>query len=95
MGANARAVEIGPQVLGEPLRILAARAEAGEADTPPGTVRSERGLQLRIATGEGWLVPGVLQRAGGKPLEVSAYLRGRPIPDGARLGRESGLDFRR
>ncbi len=71
---------------GEPLRILAARAEAGVAGVPPGTVRIERGLPPRIATGEGWLVPVVLQRAGKKPLEVEAYLRGNPIPDGARLG---------
>ena len=72
---------------GEPLRILAARAEEGAAGAPPGTVRSDTGATaLRIATGDGWLVPGVLQRAGGKPLEVSAYLRGRPVPDGTRLG---------
>ncbi len=71
---------------GEPLRILAARAEAGVAGAPPGTVRIERGLPLRIATGEGWLVPVVLQRAGKKPLEVAAYLRGSPIADGTRLG---------
>jgi hypothetical protein len=30
----------------------------------------------------------VLQRAGGKPLEVAAFLRGRPIPDAAQLGEE-------
>ncbi len=71
---------------GEPLRVLAARAEAGAVDAPAGTVRCEPGSALRIATGEGWLVPGVLQRAGGRPLEVAAYLRGRPIPDGTRLG---------
>jgi hypothetical protein len=28
----------------------------------------------------------VVQRAGGKALEVEAFLRGRRIPDGARLG---------
>jgi methionyl-tRNA formyltransferase len=66
---------------GEPLRILAARAEPGPVDAAPGTVR--------IATGDGWLVPLVLQRAGGRALDVDAFLRGRSIPDGARL--ESGV----
>ncbi len=72
---------------GETLRILAARAEAGESGCAPGTVRCERKDALRVATGAGWLVLRRLQRAGGKPLDVAAYLRGRAIPDGSRLGR--------
>jgi hypothetical protein len=28
----------------------------------------------------------VLQRAGARPLDVESFLRGHPIPDGARLG---------
>jgi methionyl-tRNA formyltransferase len=71
---------------GEPLRILAARAEPGPADAPPGTLRRRPGGPPRIATGDGWLVPLRVQRAGGRPLEVEAFLRGHPIPDGARLG---------
>jgi methionyl-tRNA formyltransferase len=70
---------------GEMLRILAARAEPGPADAAPGTVRDPAGGPLRIASGDGWLVPRVLQRAGGKALDVDAYLRGKPIPDGTRL----------
>jgi hypothetical protein len=42
-------------------------------------------LPPRIATGDGWLVPTRLQRAGGKPLDVDAFLRGRPFTDGERL----------
>jgi methionyl-tRNA formyltransferase len=80
------------QLDGQPLRILAARPETGEVDAAPGTVRGERGLPLRIATGEGWLVPTLLQRAGGRPLEVDAFLRGRPVPDGTRLGDDASLD---
>ncbi len=68
------------------LRILAARAVSGAANAPPGTVRVESGQPLRIATGDGWLIPRVIQRTGGKALDVDAFLRGRPIPDGARLG---------
>lgn len=79
------------RVDGEVLRILEARAEPGAVDRPPGTVREERGLPLRIATGEGWLVPRTLQRAGGRALGAEAYLRGRPIPDGTRLG-DASLD---
>ncbi len=41
---------------------------------------------LRIATGDGCLVPLRLQRPGGRVLDVDAFLRGRPIPDGTRLG---------
>jgi methionyl-tRNA formyltransferase len=70
---------------GEPLRILAARAEPGPAGALPGAIRVERGLPPRIATGDGWLVPTRLQRAGGKPLDTDAFLRGRPFTDGERL----------
>jgi len=70
---------------GEPLRILAARFEAGATLPPPGSVVREDSLSLRIATGNGWLIPLRLQRAGGKPLDTAAFLRGRPIPDGTRL----------
>jgi methionyl-tRNA formyltransferase len=70
---------------GEPLRILAAEAAAGRVDDSPGTVRHRDG-GLAIATGEGWLLPRTLQRAGGKALAVADFLRGRPIPDGTRLG---------
>jgi len=71
---------------GEALRILAARAEPGPADRAAGAVRLGSDGVLRVATGDGWLVLERLQRAGGKPLDADAYLRGRPIPDGARLG---------
>ena len=72
------------------LCILAARAQPGPVDAEPGTLR--RGAQplLRIATGDGWLVPLVVQRAGGRALPIDAFLRGRPLPDGTKLG--AGLD---
>jgi len=71
---------------GERLRILAARALAAAAGDPPGTIRIGGDAPLRIATGAGWLAPTRLQRAGGKPLDVAAFLRGSPLEDGARLG---------
>ncbi len=68
----------------ERLRILAATALPTRCDDAPGTLRLGGGAPLRIATGEGWLAPRVLQRAGGKPLDVDVFLRGRPLADGAR-----------
>jgi methionyl-tRNA formyltransferase len=71
---------------GESLRILSARAAPGARLPAPGTVQAEGKKSLRIATGDGWLIPRRLQRAGGRALETADFLRGRPIPDGARLG---------
>jgi len=39
---------------------------------------------LRIATGDGWLVPLVIQRAGGKPLPIADFLRGFELGEDAR-----------
>ncbi len=70
----------------ERLRILAATALATHCADAPGTVRIGGDAALRIATGDGWLAPRVLQRAGGKPLDVDAFLRGHPLVDGTRVG---------
>jgi len=75
---------------GERLSILAAHAQSGPVDAEPGTVRRASETPLRIATGEGWLVPLVVQRAGGRALAIADFLRGRPLVDGVRLG--AGLD---
>ena len=74
-----------------PLRILAARSEPGPVDREPGTVQRTPGDSLRVATGDGWLVPLRLQRAGGRALDVDAFLRGRPIGDASRLGDPSDV----
>jgi methionyl-tRNA formyltransferase len=70
---------------GERLRVLAAHCIEARCDDAPGTLRLGGTAPLRIATGDGWLAPRILQRAGGKPLEVEAFLRGNPLADGARL----------
>jgi methionyl-tRNA formyltransferase len=76
----------------EALRILRARAARAESTPildPPGTLRLGAGSGepiMRIATGEGWLIPKIIQRAGGKPMAPEAFLRGHPLPDGCRLG---------
>jgi methionyl-tRNA formyltransferase len=71
---------------GDRLRILAARAEPGEAGDAPGTVRRSGSSELRVAAGSGWVVPRVVQRAGGRAVPIAAFLRGRDVPDGTRLG---------
>jgi methionyl-tRNA formyltransferase len=77
---------------GELLRILraaAAPAEPAASADAPGTLRlGSDGAEptMRIATGEGWLIPKTIQRAGGKPMAPDAFLRGHPLPDGCRLG---------
>jgi methionyl-tRNA formyltransferase len=71
---------------GEPLRILAATALPGPVDRAPGRVRVGGDPPLRVATGDGWLAPRVLQRAGRRPLDVEEFLRGHPLPDATQLG---------
>ena len=71
---------------GEALRILAATTDDAPADRPPGTIHIDADGRLRIATGCGWLGPTRLQRPGGRPLQVDAFLRGRPISEGTSLG---------
>ena len=78
------------RVAGDRLGILAARALAGPVDAEPGTLRRGSDPLLRIATGDGWLVPLVVQRAGGRALAIDAFLRGRSLADGTKLG--AGLD---
>jgi methionyl-tRNA formyltransferase len=77
----------------ERLRILAAQAEPGHCSDLPGTLRraspradAQRRSIPRIATGSGWLVPTRVQRAGGRPMDVDAFLRGNLLPDGTLLG---------
>jgi methionyl-tRNA formyltransferase len=74
---------------GELLRILAAHPLPGRVELLPGTVRLAGDPMLQIATGEGWLAPLLLQRAGGRPLAAADFLRGRAIPDGAVLGTDA------
>jgi methionyl-tRNA formyltransferase len=74
---------------GEPLRILRAEAQPGAVDRSPGRVARGSDPLLRIATGDGWLVPRVLQRAGGRALATPDFLRGCDLADGIVLGSEA------
>ena len=71
---------------GESLQILDARSDQSPADRAPGTVCVGPAHKLRIATGDGWVLPRILQRPGKRALDVEAFVRGRPIPDGITLG---------
>ncbi len=67
---------------GARLRILAARAwEVKESTAPPGRIRVEDG-RLGVAAADGWIELVRVQKAGGKPLEAAAYLRGAKLPAG-------------
>jgi methionyl-tRNA formyltransferase len=57
----------------------------GEFNPAPGTIeRDVDGALLRIATGDGWLVPLTLQRAGGKALPIAEFLRGFELGEDTR-----------
>lgn len=71
---------------GESLQILDARSDQSPADLAPGTVCVGPARELRIATGDGWMLPRILQRPGKRALDVETFVRGRPIPDGILLG---------
>jgi methionyl-tRNA formyltransferase len=73
-------------VEGENLQILDARSDDSQADLAPGTVCVSSAQELRIATGNGWVLPHILQRPGKRAMAVEAFMRGRPIPDGILLG---------
>jgi methionyl-tRNA formyltransferase len=76
---------------GERLRIHAAHALTEPADAEPGALR-RIGEELRVATGDGWLVLERVQRAGGRVVSVADWLRGMALPDDARLEPLGRLD---
>ncbi|MCB9725575.1 MAG: methionyl-tRNA formyltransferase [Spirochaetaceae bacterium] len=61
------------------------RPEVGRIERVDPSVAGDGEGPLRIATGDGWLVPLVLQRPGGRPLPVADFLRGFEIAAGARM----------
>ena len=74
---------------GESLKVWAALAEGDEAagaDFPAGHVRSADADGVRVQTGAGVLRLTELQRAGGKRLAATDFLRGVALQAGARLG---------
>ncbi len=60
---------------------------AGERPAPGTLETSATAAALQIATGDGWLVPLEVQRAGGKALAISEFLRGFELAAGAHCER--------
>ncbi|MDH3662473.1 MAG: methionyl-tRNA formyltransferase [Alphaproteobacteria bacterium] len=73
---------------GQRLKVLAGEVES-EASTGPVTEGLAAGAvlddRLRVACGEGVLRITQLQKAGGKPMDAEAFLRGHPLPAGTHL----------
>lgn len=72
------------------LKILRADAlpfACGESPAPGRLDRRAPSIPLRIATGDGWLVPLEVQRPGGKAMAIGDFLRGFPLADDARAER--------
>ncbi|MEM7780237.1 MAG: methionyl-tRNA formyltransferase [Pseudomonadota bacterium] len=63
-------------------RVKLLQAVHGEGDGPPGTVIDE---YFGVACGTGVLRPERLQRAGKPAMDTEDFLRGRPVPVGAKL----------
>lgn len=71
---------------GEPLRVWRAEVAPGGASAGPGTVTAAGPGGIDVATGAGLLRLTELQRPGGRRLPAAAFLAGRPVPPGERLG---------
>ncbi|MBP1841926.1 methionyl-tRNA formyltransferase [Rhizobium petrolearium] len=70
------------EINGRPERIKVLASEMGEGRGQPGMVLDDA---LTVACGDGAVRLLKLQKAGGKPLAAADFLRGTPIPAGARL----------
>lgn len=69
---------------GELLKIWQARPVAGKGE--PGTVIGFEGGCPVVACGKDALVLAILQRSGSRRMPAAEFVKGRPIPAGARLG---------
>ena len=69
---------------GQRLRLLEGEVEAG-APAGAGQVGTVLDDELRVATGDGVLRITKLQKAGGKPMNASDFLRGQPVPAGTKF----------
>jgi methionyl-tRNA formyltransferase len=64
------------------ITLLRVKALADDTDRVPGVVVQGDGDVLRVQTGAGVLDVRELQPAGGRPMEVSAFLRGHVVREG-------------
>ncbi len=71
------------------LKLHAVQVEAGATGGPPGAILEAAGAGPLVAAGFGALRLTQVQPAGKKTMEGAAFLRGHPLPVGARLGLEN------
>ena len=69
---------------GAPLKIWAAQVVSGSG--APGEILRAEADQLVVACGNGALALHEIQPAGSKRMSAAAFLAGRPLPPGTRLG---------
>jgi methionyl-tRNA formyltransferase len=72
---------------GAPVKIWTAAATQGTG--PPGQILSADRGAIVVACGSGALAVTELQRAGGKRLSATDFLRGQPLASGARFGQSA------
>jgi methionyl-tRNA formyltransferase len=71
---------------GRNLHIIDARAEAGGANHPPGTVTDADRDGIRVACGEGSLLITRLKPEGSREMSAAEYLAGHNVKTGEKLG---------
>ncbi|MGF9693536.1 methionyl-tRNA formyltransferase [Rhizobium sp. 0TCS1.26] len=71
------------EINGRPERIKVLRSGLADGNGEPGTVLDD---QLTVACANGAVRLTRLQKAGGKPLEATDFLRGTPLARGSRIG---------
>jgi methionyl-tRNA formyltransferase len=71
---------------GEPLRVIFDEVALGDAvdqaRTEPGTIVAVERESMRIACGEGSILPRTVQPAGKRPMSIGEFLRGHPVKAG-------------
>ncbi|MFO7965707.1 MAG: methionyl-tRNA formyltransferase [Desulfobacterales bacterium] len=70
---------------GQRLKIFSVQPVQRDFTAPPGTIIKSFPGELAVATGQGALLIRQLQGASGKRLDIKDFLRGHPMPPGARL----------
>ncbi|MCE5284060.1 MAG: methionyl-tRNA formyltransferase [Deltaproteobacteria bacterium] len=71
---------------GKQLKIYRAQALTAAVPSPPGTVTAVENGELRVAAGDGIVLPREVQLEGKKRMDMRDFLRGFPIVPGTILG---------
>ncbi len=71
---------------GRRLKVLAARARAGDEKAPAGTIIAAEGADFAVQTGDGVLRLLSVQAEGKRAMDAADFLRGVPLATGDQLG---------